>query len=202
MVVINTEDKHFPEKITHLYPFQYPSKCPHPDDWKYENPDESLQEMSQPRKEVERQLTKYEDSLFTHLLKIFYYREFEQYLRGLIVTVHKCAFKLPKVKATKGKKDYRLPRLDIYELLWNGDYGDCFQPMHDGTLKDFNCKSHPDYAYLPYVHKGGDIDNAESFMKAYYNWVAKNLAVKDIITYNDVKDEVEELLNKYPYRRY
>jgi hypothetical protein len=174
-----------------------PRSSLHPDDWQYENPDVPLQEMAYPRKKVEFDLTKFEETMFTHLLKIFYYRDFEQYLRGWIVTVFKCAFRMHKVKAPKGKKDYFLSAEDIYELLWGGRI-DVFLSHHDGTIKDFNYKANPEYAYLPYVHAGGDVEGAEQFMKAYYIWLARNLSKNGKVTLADVQYEIETLLRKYP----
>ena len=170
---------------------------PHPDDWMYENPDAPLQEMSRPLKDVRNNLMRYEDPLFDHLLKIFYFRNETQYIRGWIVTVHKCAYKTDKVKAPKGKKDQRLSPEDIYEILW-ASRADSFNGYHEGLLKDFNYKGNPEYSDLPYVHHGGDVEQAEQFMKGYYIWLAKNLSTKEKISFNDVQDEIKILLKKYP----
>jgi hypothetical protein len=170
---------------------------PHPDDWMYEDTESPLQEMSRPLKFVQDDLRKYEGAMFTHLLKIFYFRDDTRYLRGWIITVHKCVFQTFKVKAPKGKKDYRLSTEDIYEILW-GSRVDVFPEHHDGMLKDFNTKSNPEYSDLPYIHKGGNVEQAEAFLKGYYIWLAKNLSTKERITFDDVKDEIMTLLKKYP----
>jgi hypothetical protein len=157
----------------------------HPDDWQYEDPEAPLQEMAHPRKKVEFELTKFDGALFTQLLKIFYYHDFKQYLRGWIVTVHKCAYTTHKVKAPKGKKDYRLSAQSIFNCFWDG-WGDQFPGLHDGELKDFNNKSHPDYVDLPYVHAGGDVEQAEQFIKSYLIWLARNLSEKEKIPFDSL----------------
>jgi hypothetical protein len=172
----------------------------HPDGWMHENPEAVLQEMAFPRKKVEDHLVRYSGALFTHLLKIFYFRNNHHDLRGWVVTVHKCVFSLPKVKAPKGKKDYRLSTESIYELLW-GEWNDDFPAIHTGMLKDFNYKDNPEYANLPYIYAGGDVNRAEGFLKDYYIWLAKNLSAKEKIILSEVQDEIKGLLRKYPYSK-
>jgi hypothetical protein len=174
-----------------------PHAHPHPDDWQYEDPNARLREMSFPRKEVENQLSRWVDTLHTHLLKIFYYRDDTRNMRGWIVTVYKCAFRTAKVKAPKGKKDYILSAEDIYELLWGG-WNDTFAGFHRGTLEDFNCKSNYEYADLPYIHAGGNERSAHDFFRDYFVWLARQLSEKGKVNLDDVRSKIEALLRKYP----
>jgi hypothetical protein len=170
---------------------------PHPDDWQKEDPAIPLQEMSFAKDEVMHKLTRYEDTIFTHLLKLFYFRDFPEYFNNWSITVYKSAFRVHKIKKTNGK-DKRPDAEDIYEWMW-GDAEDSFDEHHRGILKDFNNKSDPEYQDLPYVHAGGDVEGAGLFIKNYHLWLARQLSSKGEVSKDDVQDKIKELLNKYPF---
>jgi hypothetical protein len=170
---------------------------PHPDDWQKEDPSLPLQEMSYPENKVWQLLTQYEGTTFTHLLKLFYFRDFPEYFNNWSVAVYKSAFFVHKVKKAHGKDKWPDAE-DIYAWLWANPWGDMFDAMHSGTLKDFNNKSDPEYQNLPYVHAGGDEEQAESFLKDYFIWLARQLSSKGKVSKDDVQDKIKELLKKHP----
>ena len=71
----------------------------------------------------------------------------------------------------------------------------------EGTIDDFNDKGNPEYMHLPYIHKGGDVEQAGRFMKEYFILPAKNLSAKEKITNTEVQDEIYLLLRKFPVNR-
>jgi hypothetical protein len=169
---------------------------PHPDDWMKEDPSVPLQEMSFTRDEVRNQLTRYDGTIFTHLLKLFYFREFEDYFHNWSTAVFKSAFRVHKVKKANGKDKYPSPE-EIYEWMWGGSE-DVFGAWHDGFLKDANYKANPEYQYLPYIHAGGDETGAGEFIKAYHLWLARKLSKNGKVSLPDVQDEIKLLFRRYP----
>jgi hypothetical protein len=170
---------------------------PHPDDWQKEDPSVSLQEMAYPKDKVWQLLTRYEDTTFTHLLKLFYFRDFPEYFNNWSIAVYKSAFFVHKIKKAHGKDKWPDAE-DIYDWLWKSPWEDMFDTMHSGILKDFNDKSDPEYQNLPYVHSGGDEEGAREFMKNYYIWLARQLSKNGKVTKDDVQDKIKELLRKHP----
>jgi hypothetical protein len=153
--------------------------------------------MSFPSKKVWLELTRYNGTIFTHLLKLFYFREYKEYFQNWSNAVFKSAFQVHKIKAPKGKKDKRPDAEDIYYWMWGGAE-DVFDSHHEGFVRGANIKSDPDYKDLPYIHAGGNEKNAGEFIKAYHLWLAKELSAKDKIDLPDVQAEIKLLFKKYP----
>jgi hypothetical protein len=172
---------------------------PHPDDWQKVDTSLPLHEMAFSKDKVERELTCYHGAIFTHLLKLFYFRDFSRYFNNWSSTVFKCAFQVSKIKKKNGKDKYPDAE-DIYYWMWGGRE-DAFGDHHRGMLKDFNNKSDPEYQDLPYVHAGGDEYGAGLFIKDYHLWLARKLSANGKVTKNDVQDKIKELFKKYPYNR-
>ena len=169
----------------------------HPDDW-MKNDDTNLQEMSRPEKDVERTLSQWCEVIYTHLLKLYYFRDNQRDFRGWCISVWKGAIKVDKVKNPKGKD--QLPDAQtIYDWMW-GCHEDAFPDWHKVDIKGFNNKSDPDYQDLPYIHAGGDVETAGDFIKAYHIWLAKELSKNGKVDKTDVQDQIKELLDKYPYK--
>jgi hypothetical protein len=150
-----------------------------------------LQEMARTRDDISRALNLYESARFVHLLKIFYFREKTQYLRGWMNTVYKSSYSVPKWKPTNKYPDAQM----IFDIIW-GDYEDCFHDHHAGLVKTFNDKSNPDYADLPYVH--ADEQGALSFIRDYFLWLVRQLSKKGIVTPSEVIYALNRSLKKHP----
>jgi hypothetical protein len=175
-----------------------PHKYPHPDDWMYEDPEILLQEMASPPDVVQTNLTKYDGSLCSHLLKLFYFRDFQEYFNNWSNTVYKCAFRVSKLSSPPKYKN-KWPSADlIYKWMWGDPWEDIFDTLHAGFVKDVNNKSNPEYQYLPYIHQGGDEQQAASFIKDYHLWLARRLSKDGKVSLSDVRDEIKLLFRKYP----
>jgi hypothetical protein len=170
---------------------------PHPDDWQKADPSLPLHEMSLPKDKVERSLTRYREVILTHLLKLFYFRDFSMYFNNWSSTVFKCAYFVHKIKKSHGKDKWPSAQ-DIYYWMWNDPWEDMFDTMHRGILKDFNNKSDPEYQDLPYIHAGGDEYGAGLFIKDYHLWLARKLSAQGNVSKDDVQDKIKELFKKYP----
>jgi hypothetical protein len=164
----------------------------------YDNFVSQLYEMAYPLDKVERNLTAYQTNVFTHLLKLFYFRDFPDYFNNWTSTVAQMRM-VHKVKKGKGKDQF--PDAEtIFEWVWMGRV-DSFSEHHRGVVGDFNYKGNPEYKDLPYIHKGGDPLNAEKFMAGYYEWLATELSKKGNVRLTDIQKKIEELLRKYPYKK-
>lgn len=173
-------------------------KPAHPDAWMDYDKLPLLNEMSLPRKEIERMLLQNYEVRYTHLLKLFYFRHNVRDFNGWSTSVWKVIISLPKIKNPIGKD--KLPDAQfIYEWLW-GNLEDSFSNWHRVTLRGFNTKSDPEYKDLPYIHAGGDEETAAEFVKAYHIWLAKQLSKDGKVEKTDVQDEIKELLKKYSYK--
>jgi hypothetical protein len=169
---------------------------PHPDDWQKAAP-ESLKEMSSSPEKAENILTQYNGTTLEHLLKLFYFRDFLDYFHNWTNAVYKSAYFVPKLNSPPRLKN-KLPPADmIYEWMWSVWEGS-FENYHYGFLKDANDKSNPSYQYLPYIHKGGDVQAAEEFAKDYHVWLARELSKRGRIALSDTKAEIQILFKKYP----
>jgi hypothetical protein len=76
---------------------------PHPDDWQKADPSLPLHEMAYPEDKVEQKLTQFAGTIFTHLLKLFYFRDFSAYFNNWSSAVFKSAFSVHKIKRNRGK---------------------------------------------------------------------------------------------------
>jgi hypothetical protein len=170
---------------------------PHPDDWMKEKTPESLQEMASSPKKAEEILTRYSGTTLEHLLKLFYFRNFTDYFHNWTNAVYKSAYYVPKLKSPPRLKNKFPPAEMIYEWMWSIWEGS-FENYHAGFIGDVNNKSNPDYQYLPYIHKGGDVRDAEKFAKDYHLWLAKELSKGGRVKLMDVQDEIKLLFKKYP----
>jgi len=174
------------------------SKYPHPDDWMTESVQFNFQEMPAPEPLVRQHLTRFDNTLFEHLLKLFYFREDTNDYNGWCNSVFKCTKFVKKIQNTKGKDKFPEPS-KISKWLW-GEDEDCFRGRHAGCLEDFNDKTKDDYKYLPSIPNGGDIVNARNFVKAYIDWLADELSLNGYTSNRNVNTAITGLLKIYKYR--
>jgi hypothetical protein len=170
---------------------------PHPDDWMKEDSSAPLQEMAYPPEKIESDLTKYGGTIFEHLLKLFYFREYEEYFQNWTTAVFKSAFRVPKLSSPPRLKNKLPTATMIYKWMWEG-WEDSFDNQHSGFLRDVNNKSNHEYQYLPYIHAGGDEKGAGQFVKDYHLWLAGKLSKDGKVDLADVRDEIKLLFKKYP----
>jgi hypothetical protein len=171
---------------------------PHPDDWMKEGPDAPLQEMASSPDKVEQKLTQFHGTILTHLLKLFYFRDFTDYFQSWTTAVFKSAFYVSKLSSPPRLKNKLPPAQMIYDWMWGDPWDDVFDNLHDGFIKDANYKTNPEYQDLPYIHAGGNEKNAGSFIKYYHLWLAKELSKNGRVSLSDVQDEIKLLFRKYP----
>jgi hypothetical protein len=169
---------------------------PHPDDWQKADPSIPFHEMSSPKDTIRQDLRQYHGAIFTHLLKLFYFRDYSRYFNNWTNTVFKGAFQVSKEKKKNGKDKWPDAE-DIYEWMW-GSWEDSFDAHHEGMLSNFNNKSDYEYQNLPYVHAGGNEEQAGLFIKDYHLWLARQLSAKGKVSKDDVQDKIRELLRKHP----
>jgi hypothetical protein len=174
---------------------EFAKPYPHPDDWMKEDPSIPLQETSLTKDEVWNKLTRYDGTIFTNLLNLFYFREFEDYFQDWSAAVFKSAFRVHKIKKSNGK-DRNPSSREIYYWMWGGAE-DSFDSWHEGFLENANSERNEEYQDLPYIPSKGNERNAGNFMKGYYHWLAKKLSKNREVSLKDVQDEIKLLFKKY-----
>jgi hypothetical protein len=167
-----------------------------PDDWKADDSSRDLSEMSTSKNNVYLRLVQYHGSFESHLLKLFYFRDFDIYFDEWSNTVYKAAFDVPKIKKAHGKDQFPSTE-QIVEWMWN-ETADVFDNTHASFVRAVNNKGNRAYQQLPYIHQGGDEQQAANFIKAYIFWLAKRLSKEGRVSLDDVRDEIKLLFKKYP----
>ncbi len=127
------------------------------------------------------------DLVIEHLLKIFYYRDFDIYIKGWIVICSKYYSNVPVLKNT-----HRPPSKEqTYACLWE-DYEDTFEQYHLSTVEEFN-ESMEDLPKIEVLSP-----NAYSFCQDYMMWVSYMISIGKKIASIDAACAIEDLLEKYP----
>lgn len=124
-----------------------------------------------------------------HLMKIFYFRNYEYYIRGWIVTCYKYFTKVPICKANN-----RPPKKEVmYECLF-GNKEDAFEGWHNATVKNFNYEME----HLPKIKRICS-DEVYNFCQDYMVWVSYMLCEKqEEVTEVSAYLAIQDLLEKYP----
>jgi hypothetical protein len=152
-----------------------------------------LREMAYPRSKIADILSRGMNIRNTHLLKLFYFRSFTQYVDGWANTVYKLAQNTYKDNRTNKWPDKEF----LYYHLFGGQE-DSFMEHLPGFISGFNNKKDPDYKDLPTITVIEE-KKAFNFCKEYYQWVAEELSKNGVITFDDVENKIASLILKYPY---
>lgn len=126
--------------------------------------------------------------IIKHLLKIFYHR-------GRTPMFHwkKEVFNyLHDIDLVKSNKRIPSEKL-IFEGLWEGSH-ELFDGRHEDAVDDINDEYGDDFGYIDSLSS-----LAKPFCKEYMRWLAHELSLRGRIPKSDIFEEIDDLLNKYPY---
>jgi len=153
----------------------------------------TLREMAEPLKKIQRKLSFGEDTRDAHLFKLYFFREFTDYINGWARTVHKLA-----IRVNKDVKTNRFPREnELYHALFEREE-DSFRDHIPAFVSMFNDKRDPEYASLPVI-KSYDKNEVFLFFKNYYAWLSIEFSKKGSVTLDEVENELVKLFKEYPY---
>jgi hypothetical protein len=159
---------------------------PHPDDYIYEK--FHFQEMADSLSKIAQRLFQYEAVRLEHLLKVYYFRDFQMYLNGWITSIYKCNIQIPKNVNTNKYPTYKF----IYKNLWENEI-DAFEDHHEGYISTF-----ASYKYLPKI-ENPDLEGVFLFCEEYFKWLSLQLSQEGKITLEEVKEKLNSLLEEIPY---
>ena len=150
-----------------------------------------LDEMAYSKTKIWDFLTRPAEICFNHLLKLFYFPTFTDYVNGWVTTVANCCARTYKDKSTNKWPEKEF----IYNALWR-DREDAFRSHLRGIVADFNDKRDPEFEFLPVIFNKKE-SKAREYMGAYYDWLSEQLSKKGLVTRQEVFSEINKLLSKY-----
>ena len=124
-----------------------------------------------------------------HLGKIYFYRDFSDYIRGWKITCMKGFEEVPRMKHNN-----KFPTFEkLYECLWE-EREDVFNVK--GIVEDveYFCEELP-------IIENYDEDNFKSFCEEYIRTLCEYVSEFGGIRGKENSDLIDELLDKYPYER-
>ena len=153
----------------------------------------TLREMAVSLKEILRGLSNTRDIRDEHLLKLYFFREFHDYLNGWADSVYSAT-----VRVQKDVKTNKYPKVkDLYRELF-GCQEDSFREHIPAFISGFNNKKNPEYSKLPVI-KTYDLDDIFYFCMEYYQWLSKVLSEKGEVKNEDVHDKIFSLYQDHPF---
>lgn len=148
-----------------------------------------LNEMSLKWNKIRLELVSHIYEMKKHLAKIFYYRDFTDYLRGWKTTCRKGFEEIPLCKHNN-----KFPTYDkLYQTLWV-EREDTFDRTHETIIDDLNYDK--DYDDLPDILAINP--RFEFFCKEYIKALCLYASTKGGISSRENSELIDNLLKHYP----
>lgn len=145
---------------------------------------ERLQEMSKEWPVIESHLLDTLPIRWEHLIKMYYYKDFQEYHSGW---VDSCKKGLEKIDTLK--KTHKYPSFEkLYNSLWEEEK-DTLKDFHDNNVETLN----KDYDKVPTIAEM-DFAGIQDFIQKFTEWSCRQLSKKGGITKDATKNEIYELL--------
>lgn len=134
--------------------------------------------------EIKRSMIEHIPVMFEHLVKIYYYHDFGEYLQGWIASVRKGFETCPKIK---GKNEYPTEN-QIFNFIWNERLDKDISNLHQNAVKDIN----EFYSDVPKISVNNeDCDGFEKFFLSYLKLLSHFLSEKGSIGMQEIRNFVE-----------
>ena len=144
--------------------------------------------MSESWKSIDARLHYNYHIMLEHLAKIFYYRDFTNYLRGWKTSCRKGFEKVPRCKNTNRYPEFK----KLYESLWL-NLEDVFDERHDSIIEDINYDK--EYDDLPDVEELSP--RFKPFCKEYVENLCGYISENGGISSEENSELIDELLDKF-----
>ena len=141
-----------------------------------------LYEMANSWKNVRNQIEEHLYVMFEHLVKVYYYHDYEEYLQGWISSIRKGFEHMKKLSNTN-----KYPTEEqMFQFIWNEWLDGDIDIIHDEIVKDLN-------KYYDEVPKIEEIDylGFKEFAISYCKYLSKIISEKGGISMSDVYDFIE-----------
>jgi len=148
----------------------------------------NLTEMTTKWSEIRKDFVSHLYEMKEHLAKIFYYRDFSQYLRGWKAACRKGFEEIPRQKEVDKYPSFE----KIYECLWT-EREDIFNKTHKSIIDDLNYD--PQYDDLPTVESVSS--NFKGFCEEYIRRLCLTVSHYGGIGSRENSELIDELLKKW-----
>lgn len=143
-----------------------------------------IKSMAVPWREIKEDLKGYIPVMFEHLVKLYYYHDFDEYLWNWCDSVKKGFEAVPKVK---GKNKFPAEG-QIYNFIWDERFSQDPDPYHKSYAQEINFK-YKDVPKIPIENL--DYKGFNEFLKAYLKLAAKLISENGSVNAADVLNFVK-----------
>ena len=144
-----------------------------------------ITEAARRNNEIKDKILFQQDECIMHLMCMFLYRDDENCLNHWPTEIRAFISKISKTKSSKKFPTYN----QLYEWLMSS-WADCFDIQYRAFLEDIEDKENK---YIPQFN----LNNMYNFIYDYFDWLAKHLSQYGLVTRDDVKLTINNLLTKY-----
>lgn len=133
--------------------------------------------MARPWSEIKDKMESHLGEMILHLVKIYYYHDFEEYLRGWIDSVRKGFDNIPK-----RANNNRLPtKEDVFNYLWIEELSEDPDGLLRGDIEDINYV----YTDVPEIPiENIDYEGFSKFLKSYIEILSDSISKNGNISIN------------------
>ena len=142
-----------------------------------------LYEMANSWKNIRNQLESHLYVMFEHLVKVYYYHDYEEYLQGWIASIRKG---FEHVKKLSNTNQYPTEE-QLFQFIWNEWLDGDVDIIHKEIVDDLNVY----YNEVPLIEKI-DYDGFHKFAIEYCRYLSSIVSEKGGISMKDVFDFIEK----------
>lgn len=142
-----------------------------------------LYEMANSWKNIRNQLESHLYVMFEHLVKVYYYHDYEEYLQGWIVSIRKG---FEHVKKLSNTNQYPTKE-QLFQFIWNEWLDGDVDVIHKEIVDDLNAY----YNEVPLIEKI-DYDGFHKFAIEYCRYLSSIVSEKGGISMKDAFDFIEK----------
>ena len=142
----------------------------------------NIYEMANSWKNIRNQLEDHLYVMFEHLVKVYYYHDYEEYLQGWISSIRKG---FEHVKKLSNTNTYPTEE-QIFQFIWNEWLDGDIDILHDEIVKDLN-KFYKDVPPIENINHRG----FNEFALSYCHLLAEMVSENGGISMNDVYEFIE-----------
>ena len=143
---------------------------------------EKLYEMANSWKNIRNQIEDHLYVMFEHLVKVYYYHDYGEYLQGWVSSIRKGFEHMKKLSNTNNYPTEE----QIFQFIWNEWLDGDINIIHEEIVKDLN-------KYYNEVPKIEEIDfkGFRNFALEYCKYLSKNVSEQGSVSMSDVYDFIE-----------
>ena len=142
-----------------------------------------LYEMANSWKNIRNQLESHLYVMFEHLVKVYYYHDYEEYLQGWIASIRKGFEHVKKLSNT----NLYPTEEQLFQFIWNEWLDGDVDVIHKEIVDDLNAY----YNEVPLIEKI-DYDGFHKFAIEYCRYLSSIVSEKGGISMKDVFDFIEK----------